>query len=373
MVNGNDRASGVLVRESVISHPNSAPLAPPAIDGIDVLSDVLRVVRLSGALFFLTDASSPWSSSVPSATALTPLILPRAQHLISYHFVTSGSCWCESPGAPALHLETGDVVVIPHGDPYRMCQPPGHHAGWSPNEILGFFRSMAARELPFVVAEGGGGPDGVQVLCGFLGCDVLPFNPVFGALPRLLHVPQVHRGAGDRLSQLVDFAMEESRDRDAGTECVLLRIAELMFVEVVRRYLAGMVPEQTGWLAGLRDPVVGQVLALMHRHAERPWTLQNLAREVSLSRSVLAQRFTHFVGTPAMQYLGQWRMQSAARLLVDGNAKVASIAASVGYESEAAFSRAFTRATGVPPGAWRRNATLLRAPDASDPQPLTTA
>ena len=126
-----------------------------------------------------------------------------------------------------------------------------------------------------------------------------------------------------------------------------LKLAELMFVEVVRRWLAEASPGQTGWLAGLRDPVVGRALEFMHRHPECPWTLQRLAREVNQSRSVLAERFTHFVGTPPMQYLTRWRMQLAARMLADGSGKVAAIAAAVGYESEAAFNRAFARTTGM--------------------------
>lgn len=355
MSNGHDRASGVLAQASGPENAESAVIAPTPGDGVDVLSDVLRAVRLSGALFFLTDASSPWAAPVPAASELTPVLLPRAQHLISYHVVTSGSCWCETADAPPLHLDTGDVVVIPHGDAYQLSSPAGHCVHWPPDEMIAFFRGMSVRDYPFVVTEGGGGRDHVTVLCGFLGCDVAPFNPVLAALPSMLHVPRRAGVRGDHLGHLVDFTMEESRTRDAGTECVLLRIAELMFVEVVRRYLAGIVPEQTGWLAGLRDPVVGHVLALLHRHPERAWTLPELAREVSQSRSVLAERFTHFVGTPPMQYLGRWRMQLAARMLADGSAKVAAIAASVGYESEAAFSRAFTRVTGVPPAAWRRN------------------
>jgi AraC-like DNA-binding protein len=326
-------------------------------DGVDILSDVLRAVRLNGALFFLTDASSPWSVEVPSTKALTPVVCPSAQHLVSYHVVLSGCCWFRGAGTAAQRLEAGDVVVIPHGDSYRLSHPAGLRGEWPESEVLGFFRMMTARELPFVVTEGGGGPERLQVLCGFLGCDVLPFNPVVGALPSVLHVPGV-LDADDRLGALVDFAMAESRDRRAGSDCVLLRIAELMFVEVVRRYLVSLGPEHTGWLAGLRDPIVGRALALLHRNAERAWTLEGLAREAGLSRSALAERFTHFVGSPPMQYLGRWRMQTAARLLRDGDAKIAAVAAQVGYESEAAFSRAFSRMVGVSPAAWRSGATI---------------
>jgi AraC-like DNA-binding protein len=347
MTANNDRAS------EVADHASSAAMRGGS-EEVDVLSDVLREVRLSGALFFLTDASSPWAVEVPDVATLTPDVMPHAQHLISYHVVTSGSCWCRGPGAREVHLEAGDVVVIPHGDPYVMSQPAGGSGMWPPEEVLTFFRLMARRELPFVVSEGGGGPERLTLLCGFLGCDVLPFNPVIDALPPLLHLPRAINSQGDRLGHLVDFAMEESREPRAGSNSVRLRIAELMFVEVVRRHLASLTPGDTGWLAALRDPIVGRALALLHRRPGRPWTLQQLATASGSSRSALAERFGHLVGTPPMQYLTNWRMQMAARLLRDSDAKLGAVAAAVGYESDVAFSRAFSRIVGVSPGAWRR-------------------
>jgi AraC-like DNA-binding protein len=355
-----DRLSGNEAAAALTPAPATTSLTSAG--GVDVLTDVLRAVRLNGAVFFLTDATSPWSVDVPNGTVLAPIVQPRAQSLISYHVVTRGRCWCDGPGVSGLRLDTGDIVVISHGDRYKLSHPAGIPGEWSQDQIMDFFRLMAGGELPFVVPEGGGGPERLEVLCGFLGCDLLPFNPVLSTLPPILHVPKAPNGAPDRLSHLIDFAMEESRERRAGSDSVLLRIAELMFVEVVRRHLAGLSPEQTGWLAGLRDPIVGRALALLHRHAHRPWTLPSLAREVGLSRSSLAERFAHFVGTPPMQYLSHWRMQAAAGLLADGNAKVATIASRVGYESEAAFSRAFTRMVGVSPAAWRkRHAGLVDA------------
>jgi AraC-like DNA-binding protein len=357
MPTGNDRPSGVPARSS------GTALVDPAVaesDGADILSDVLRAVRLSGALFFLTDASCPWSVEIPSGSTLIPLVLPGAQQLISYHVVISGCLWYRGPGVPEQKLEAGDVVVIPQGGPYALSNPHGLRGDWPEQEVLAFFRSMAGRELPFVVPEGGGGPERLQVLCGFLGCDMLPFNPALDALPPMLRVPRPPHSPADRLSQLIDFAMEESRERKAGSDCVLLRIAELMFVEVVRRHLATMAPDQTGWLAGLRDPIVARALALLHRQTSRPWTLQSLARESGLSRSALSERFMHFVGTPPIQYLARWRMQTATRLLRDGNAKISAVAAEVGYESEAAFSRAFTREVGVRPAAWRKRQLASR-------------
>jgi AraC-like DNA-binding protein len=317
----------------------------------DPLSDALRAVRLTGACFFLVDASAPWWAEVPSAGTIAPAILPGAQHLVSYHVITTGRCWAGLSESDGIWLEAGDVLVIPHGDPYALGTTPGPVGAQPPEVAVQFFRALAARQLPPVIVEGGGGTDRVTAVCGFLGCDVLPFNPVLGMLPRLLRVRPPRDGPADRLGPLIDFALAESRAERAGSDCVLLRISELLFVEVVRRFLAALPPDQLGWLAALRDP--GLALALLHQRPAEAWSLEALARESGLSRSALAERFTHFLGQPPMQYLARWRMQVAARLLADGAAKVSAVALEVGYESEAAFSRAFKKMAGVPPATWR--------------------
>jgi AraC-like DNA-binding protein len=336
-------ASGALARES------GAGPAP----GLDPLSDVLRAVRLTGALFFRVDATSPWVIEVPGSSALAAVTSPPAQHVISYHVVTHGECCGALPGGAPVRLEAGDVLVFPRGDPYVMSSGPGQRGGPDTAEVLAFMEGMAAGRLPFTVAEGGGGPDRLGLVCGFLGCDMHPFNPLLAALPRLLHLRRAF-GADDPIGRLIEFAVAESQERRAGGECVRLRLSELMFVEVVRRYLARLPAEQNGWLAGLRDRIVGRALAHLHERPGADWTLDKLARDVGLSRSALAERFTHFVGDPPMQYLTRWRMQVAARLLADGGSKVSTVALQVGYDSEAAFSRAFKKAAGVPPAAWRR-------------------
>ena len=235
----------------------------------DALSDVLRTVRLTGALFFLVDASAPWTIELPDGKALAPAVLPGAQHVISYHIVTEGSCWGGVREDAAVRLEAGDVLVLPHGDAYAMSTGPDARGGPDRAEVLGFMRQMATGQLPFVVTEGGAGGERLRLVCGFLGCDLEPFNPLLTTLPRLLHV-RGPRAAGDPLDQLIGFTVAESRERRAGGECVRLRLSELMFVEVVRRHLATLPAEQTGWLAGLRDPVVGRALALLHGRAASP-------------------------------------------------------------------------------------------------------
>jgi AraC-like DNA-binding protein len=219
--------------------------------------------------------------------------------------------------------------------------------------ILEFYRELAAVH-PSILTEGGGGPEQIGLACGFLGCDALPSSPILTTLPRFLHLRLSAAETPERLKSLLDYAISESSDRRAGSDCVLLRISELMFVEVVRRYLASLNADHPGWLGGLRDPHIGSVLAILHREPGYPWTLETLAKRAGMSRSILAERFLHFIGQPPMQYLAQWRMQVAARLLADDvTAKVAAVALEVGYDSEAAFSRAFKKVVGVPPSAWR--------------------
>jgi AraC-like DNA-binding protein len=319
----------------------------------DVLSDVLRTVRLTGALFFLVDASAPWGLALPDGATLAPSVLAGAQSVISYHAVTHGSGWGGSlPGIPQ-RLETGDILVFPRGDPYVMSIARGAPGGPPLADILAFMRDMAAGRLPFLVSEGGGGAERLGLVCGFLGCDVRPFNPLLGSLPAVIHLRAAFAADGDPLGQLIRFAVAESRDRRPGGECVRLRLSELMFVEVVRRHLATLPAEATGWLAGLRDPIVGHALALLHQRPGDAWTLERLANDVGRSRSALAERFLELVGQPPMQYLAHWRIQVAARLLADGAAKVSAVALDVGYDSDAAFSRAFKRIAGMAPATWR--------------------
>lgn len=333
----------------VLHDPASASLAAAS----DPLSDVLRTVKLSGALFFAVDASSPWGVTVPSASAFAPIILPRARHVVSYHVVTEGRGWASTPADPPRPFAKGDVLVFPHGDPYAMLSARDGPPALGLDESLDFFRAMMAGELPFVVPEGGGGPDRARFLCGFLGCDARPFNPLLATLPRLMHVRRPASGQVDLLDRLIELTVAEAHIERPGGGAIRLRLSELMFVEVVRRYLEALPADQTGWLAGLRDPGIGRALALLHERPAHAWTIEELATQCAMSRSTLAERFTRLVGQPPMHYLARWRIQLASRLLADGAIKVSAVALEVGYESEAAFSRTFKKIAGVSPAAWR--------------------
>lgn len=309
----------------------------------DPLLDVLRAVRLDGAAFYAADANGRWSLETPETGRLASRILPRARHLISCHIVLEGRCFGGLLGETPVELAAGDVILFPHGDAHLLSSGADIRRGPAID---------ADGRLPIgeTVTLGDGGSGRSTILSGFLGWDLRPGNPLFVGLPRLMHA----RGmATTWLGHMTRQTMEESRLGRPGADGVLSRLGELLFIEMVRRYLEEIPAADTGWYAGLKDPMVGRALALLHAHPGHPWTLADLARKVSSSRSRLADRFTALIGQPPMHYLTQWRMQVAANLLLESGAKVATVGSEVAYDSEAAFSRAFKRATGETPGAWR--------------------
>ncbi|OFW96828.1 MAG: AraC family transcriptional regulator [Alphaproteobacteria bacterium RIFCSPHIGHO2_12_FULL_66_14] len=317
----------------------------------DALSDVLRTVRLTGATFFDVVARDPWVAEQPTREMVLPKILPGAEHLISYHVVTEGRCFAGIIGEEPVAIDAGEVVVFTRGDPHVVSSSPGMRARPVTQAEID---ATTAGPLPFFRNLGGEGPPSVKIVCGFLACDSRPFNPLLDNLPAVIKAGNPRSGDANWLGQFIRLASSESADKRAGGEGVLAKLSELMFIEVVRQYLETLPPEQAGWLAGLRDPFVGKALSLMHGDTARDWTIEELAREAALSRSVLAERFVDLVGMPPMHYLAKWRMQIAAGLLSGGNTNMATIAAQIGYGSEAAFSRAFKKTVGVPPSAWRR-------------------
>ena len=324
---------------------------------MDTLSEVLRAVRLTGAIFFRVDAASPFVAEAPASARIAPLIMPGAEHVIEYHVVTRGSCFGGLVGEPAVELHEGDVIVFPQGDSHVISSAPGMRAepDWDAH------RPPEGGVLPIALSLGAGGGAGAELVCGFLGCDARPFNPLLATLPRMVHVPRLTEGAG-HLAALVRLAVEECAAPRAGSQSMLARLSELLFIEVVRWYVATLPHDTSGWLAGLRDEFVGRALSALHDRPRQAWTLDDLAREVGLSRSMLAERFHHYVGTPPMQYLARWRIQLAATLLTSTMCTMAEVADRVGYGSEAALSRAFKRWVGLAPSAWRTGQRMALLP-----------
>lgn len=318
----------------------------------DTLSDVLRTVRLRGAIFFDIDTTVPWVAETPPAKIVAPAVMPDSEHVIEYHVITSGSCWASVIGhdLEPVRLNAGDVVAFPQGDAHVLSSAPGMRGEV---DLSVFQRPENAAQLPLLMNLDGGGRERAHFVCGFLGCDSRPFNPLLESLPRILHVSGSTTAHSTWLDSFTRFAVMEAREKRAGGSGILSKLGELMFVELVRRYAESLPEEGKGWLAGLRDRHIGRALNLLHAQPTKDWSLDQLAREIGLSRSSFAERFTMFVGTPPMQYLQKWRLQMAASRLSEGLASIATIAADIGYESEAAFSRAFKRSVGVPPAEWR--------------------
>jgi AraC-like DNA-binding protein len=325
----------------------------------DALSDLLRTVRLTGATFFDIEAKEPWVAESPPRNMILPKILPGADRLIAYHVVTAGRCFANIIGGQPIALEAGEVIVFTNGDPHVMSSSPGMRADPVALEAL---EAGIAGQLPFFINHGGNGPASAKLVCGYLACDARPFNPLLENLPPVIKAGDPQNKDAGWLGQFIRFAVMESAEKRAGGESVLAKLSELMFIEVVRRHLAALPPEQAGWLAGLRDPFVGKALSLMHGRPAHSWTIEELAKQVALSRSVLAERFAQLVGIPPMHYLAKWRMQIASELLSSSNANMATIADKIGYESESAFSRAFKKVSGVPPSAWRNRILPSGAP-----------
>jgi AraC-like DNA-binding protein len=336
----------------------------------DTLSDVLRFVRLRGAVFYYVNCGQEWAAEAPPARDIAAAVMPGVDHVMEYHVITRGSGWAAVLGQAPVRLAQGDIVVFPHGDAHVMSSAPDLRPPRSDADPAWYYATRdTPKPIPIVYhladhfSMEQAQPDAPnKLVCGFLGCDLRPFNPLIATLPRLLHLPR--SSDVDWIASVLDQAVNASHDRRPGSEALLERLSEMVFVEAIRRY-AERLPEKTGgWLAGLRDRHVGRALALLHTDPARDWSIEALASEVALSRSAFYDRFVQFIGQPPMQYLTQWRMQLAAKLLRETQAPVASIALDVGYDSEAAFSRAFKRVAGLPPAAWRRRSAGRPEPDA---------
>jgi AraC-like DNA-binding protein len=321
---------------------------------MDALSETLRVVRLVGAIFINGRFSAPWCYQSPSADSAAPLLEPGAERVVIFHLITEGECHVELGSEPPLRLTAGDAVVFPQGDAHRMTSHPGlaPAAGARLDAVL----SRRPRHL----AYGGGGPT-TRLVCGYLACDARLARLLLAGLPRLVKVNVRGSNAGIWLEASVRYALAEARSPRPGGAGVLAKLAEVLFIEVLRLYMNEQSEGRTGWLAGVGDRIVGAALNALHKSPAQAWTLDELARVAGTSRSVLAERFQHLVGSSPIQYLTQWRMLLASNLLARSNAPLASIAQDVGYQTDTAFSRAFRREFGAPPAAWRRSQSLRAA------------
>jgi len=317
---------------------------------VDVLSDVLRLIQMEGGVFLHAEFSAPWCIRVhPTPEDCGPL-LTDVDALVLYHYVVEGEMNVVMEGEPALRIGSGEAVMFPRNDEHLL----GSDLGLQPVGTRNIIRVSADGRLS-EIRHGGGGAR-TRIVCGFLGCRLVDGNPLMATLPSVLRVDTRSGTAAAWIQSSLAFAADEIAVGRAGTDLVLAKLSELLFVEALRRYIDELPSAQRGWLAGCKDPAVARALSLMHAGVSEHWTVERLAREVGMSRSVLAERFADCLGEPPMHYLAKWRLHVAAERLRGTHMPMARIAEQVGFESEEAFSRAFKRQFGLPPATWRRRA-----------------
>lgn len=320
---------------------------------LDALSQTLRVVQLSGAIFVNGRFTAPWCYQSPAAATAAPYLEPNAERVVIFHLVTEGECVAELGNLPPLKVKAGEAVLFPQGDAHRMGSAPGLVPA-TPGNLA----ELLSRR-PGSIVYGGGGAR-TRMVCGYMACDARLAALLLDGLPPLVRVALRGSGAGDWIEASLRYALAEARSPRPGGEGMLAKLAELIFIEVLRRYILqaddgdSLAAGRRGWLAGVGDRLVGAALKSIHQEPARPWTVEELAAAAGTSRSVLAERFQQLVGRGPIQYLTEWRMILAANLLRQGSQPLAQIAEDVGYQTDTAFSRAFRRAYGAPPAAWRR-------------------
>ena len=322
---------------------------------MDAFSAILTGVKLSGAVFFSAEFSAPWGFSTPPSKVMRERFAPDAAHLVLYHLLIEGGGIAETDDGRAVALGPGDVVIFPHGDPHHMrsgkeTRPP------FPN--YGISSKIEARDLSPLRAGGGG--DVSKFVCGYMTCDPHLSRPILNGLPSVFKVNVRTDSSGHWLENSILHLVEEAASGRVGSEAMLAKLSEALFVDTLRRYVDNLPEQEHGWLAGARDPIVGKSLALLHGRVAHPWTIADLADEVGISRSALVERFSRYLSEPPMAYLTRWRLQLAAESLQKTSRGVADIAGDIGYQSEAAFSRAFRREFGQPPGRYRSDHKVSR-------------
>jgi len=314
----------------------------------DPLSEALRSVRLSGAIFLDAELSAPWGFASPPASASAHLVAPSAEHMILFHLLVEGEATARIPGEASVALEAGDIAVLPQGDAHEL---------WNGRvTALTDGSSLLPKILGGAIASerGGGGGRMTKFICGYIGCDRQAQRLFLAGLPPLFKVNIRRDASGEWLESTIRHLASAHETAPAGRSALLATLAEAMFIETLRRYMADLPRQRTGWLAAARDPAVGRALGAIHREPARAWTVATLARQAGVSRTVFAKRFTRLLGEAPLTYVARCRMQLGARLLETTDDTVLQVALDVGYESEAAFNRAFKREFDLPPARYRR-------------------
>lgn len=314
---------------------------------MDPFADILRGMHLTGGIFLDAEFTAPWCVSSKIGPEDCGQFVPVPRSIIAYHYVSSGRLLLEVDGQPPLTVERGEIVVLPRNDDHRL----GSHLNLEPVSADSLIQPGIDGGLAHI--NYGGGGETTRIVCGFLGTD-RQNDPVLVMLPTVLKLKMAEGALGVWIESSFRFAAQQMAVGLVQSPGVLTKLAELLFMEAVRRYLSALPPEESGWCAGARDPKVARALGLLHGRMNHRWAAEELAREIGMSRSAFAERFTRIMGESPMRYLAQQRLQAAAQRLKESNDSLARVAFEVGYESEAAFNRAFKREFGVPPATWRK-------------------
>lgn len=314
---------------------------------MDALSELLRVVKLTGAMFFHARCGVPWGVRSPPSRTLTRLVGAPSSHVIEFHLLSEGH-GVVRVGDESLPLAAGDVIMMPHGDAHYLGSEPGHGTDLSEDNM----RALLSGRL--TESRLGSESEDARLICGYLASDAGLIQPLLDGLPKVVRVNIRSDAQGAILETMIRHAVDQASNDAPGSKAIVAHLAEVLFAEVLRRYLLQLPPNRTGWLAGAADPVVSRALVALHACPEAPWTIDRLAREVGLSSSALTERFSRCMRQGPMGYLTNWRLELAAESLRSTSRSVLQIAGEVGYESEAAFNRAFKRRFQVPPARYRR-------------------
>jgi AraC-like DNA-binding protein len=306
-------------------------------DASDVLTTVMDAVRLRSRVFCRSELKAPWG-----------MALKRSDYA-HFHVVERGGAWLRVEGRDPVALAGGDLVVVPHGTGHTLTDSLATRA----RPLLEIAGRRSSDGGCTVLRAGGGGAE-TQLVCGSFRFERREAHPLVELLPPVIHLRPAETPAAEWLEATLRFLTWETRETRPGTETIVSRLTDVIFVQVLRAWIESLPEGRGGWLGALRDRQVGAALALVHRSPERDWTNAALAKAVGMSRSRFAARFTALVGEPPLAYVSRWRLETAAGLLQDGAFSLGEIAQRVGYDSEAAFSKAFRRRFGTPPGAYRR-------------------
>lgn len=316
---------------------------------MDALSEALAAVRTTGAIFFRVECTSPWGFAVPNVNEAGPLLSPGTERLVNYHFVTEGRALVRMDDGDEFQVKAGDIVVLPHGDAHTVSSGRVNEYADSAQAL-----DTALSGRPVTLTLGADGGEKTRIICGFFGCEQSADRLFLAGLPRSLRIRLGNGPDGDWLAGSIEHLVTEAESESPGAAILLSRMAESLFVEALRRFIQDMPDGQTGWLAAARDLQVGAALAQLHRQPGLAWTVDRLAREVGISRTVLTKRFVRLLAESPMAYLRHWRLHCAAGRLRTSHEPILHVAADVGYESEAAFNRAFKAEFGLPPAQYRR-------------------